>query len=106
MDSTSLSKSSVAFGLSLAITSLVNAVIVVAKEKSTAVMDGMKKVTGHHWTTHALLVLVVFAFVGWMIERSSKGQGSSISASALIRTLVSGVVLAGAIIVGFYLIAD
>ena len=56
MENTNLSKASVSFGLSLAVTSIINAIIVAVKEKSDAVMNGMKKVTGHHWTRRGLLV--------------------------------------------------
>jgi hypothetical protein len=79
---------------------------VVVKEKSVAVMDGMKKITGHHWTTHALVVLAVFLASGFIMGRTNGGLGPAVTAHRLIGTLLSGVVVAGLIIVGFYLIAD
>ena len=106
MENPTLSKQSVSFGLSLAVTAVINSLIVVVKEKSDAVMAGMKQVTGHHWTTHTLLVLVLFVFIAWMFGRTNQGQGPSMTAAKLIQTLVSGIVLAGLIIVGFYLFID
>ncbi len=106
MENTSLSKSSVSFGLSLAVTSVINAILVVAKEKSEAVMNGMKKVTGHHWITHTLLVLVLFVVFALIFGKMNGGKGKAITAGKLICTIVSGIAIAGLIIVGFYLIAD
>ena len=106
MENTTLSKNSVSFGLALAVTCLINSVIVVIKEKNDAVMAGMKAVTGHHWTTHVLLVLVLFVVVGWTLGRGNQGRGPAMTTSKLIRTLVSSIVAAGLIIVGFYLFAD
>jgi len=106
MDPTSLSKASISFGLSLAITSVLNAIIVAVKEKSPTVMDGMKKITGHHWTTHVLLVLALFVGFALVFGALNGGKGKAITAGKLIGTIVSGVVVAGLIIVGFYLFAD
>ncbi len=106
METTSLSKSSVSCGLSLALTCVINAIIVVAKEKSDAVMNGMKKITGHHWITHALLVLGLFVAFALIFGAMNRGKGSAISAGRLLGTVVSGIVLSALIIVGFYLFAD
>jgi len=106
METATVSKHSVSFGLALALACLVNALIVVVKEKSHAVMAGMQKITGHHWITHTVIVLAVFGVSGWLFGRANGGQGPAITANRLIRTLVSAVVTAGLIIIGFYLIAD
>ena len=106
MENTKVSRNSVSFGLALAVACVVNALIVVAKEKSDAVMEGMKKVTGHHWATHTVIVFAVFGLFAWMFGRANQGHGTTITANRLISTVVSGVVVAGLIIVGFYLIAD
>jgi len=55
MENTSVSKYTISFGLSLALTSVINALLVVAKEKIPAVMTGLQKLTGHHWVRIALL---------------------------------------------------
>lgn len=106
MENSSLSKRTVAFGIALAIACVVNAVIVVIKEKSAAVMAGMKKLSGHHWTTHSIIVIVLFLGVGWALTLVRGGQGINMTGKGLIGTVVSGVALAALIIVGFYLFAD
>ena len=101
-----LSQRSISVGLALAVACIVNALIVIVKEKSNVVMNGMKTVTGHHWITHTVIVLVVFGLFAWIFGRANGGQGVTITVSRLIRTIVSGVVTSGLVIIGFYLFAD
>jgi hypothetical protein len=105
MQNTPLSKRTVGFGFAVAIACIVNAVIVVAKEKSGAVMNAMKSILGHHWTTHAAVVIGLFFFLGGLFT-ALRGDGPEPSADRLIGTLVSCIVIAGMIIVGFYVVAD
>jgi hypothetical protein len=106
MDNTTLSKYTSSFGLSLAAASVINALLVVAKEKSHAVMAGMQKLTGHHWITHSSIVLILFAALGWGFAQANGGRGVNITVSRLIAVLIGGVMLGSFIILGFYLIAD
>jgi hypothetical protein len=106
MENTTLSKRTVAFGVALAFACVINALLVVFKEKSEAVMAGMKKLTGHHWITHSVIVIVLFLGLGWALAQARSGRGISITARGLIGTVVSGVAVAGLIIIGFYLFAD
>ena len=92
------------FGLALAICSVVNALLVVVKEKSQAVQSVMQKMTGHQWVTHGAIVIVLFALLGWIFSMADLGM--KLTANRLIGIIVAGVVAGGAIIVGFYLIAD
>jgi hypothetical protein len=106
MDANPLSKYTVSFGLSLALCSVVNALLVVAKESSPAVAAAMQKMTGHHWVTHSAMVVLLFFLGGWLFALSNGGQGLRIAASRLIGIIVAGVMTGGIIIMGFYLIAD
>src|SRR5580698_6153868 len=100
----SLSRNTVAFGISLAVTSVVNALLVVAKETHQAtVMAWMKKATGHHWATHSLLSLILFFALGLFLAR---GQGLKITAARLVKIIAAGVAIGGLIILGFYLFID
>jgi len=106
MENTGLSKRTVGFGLALACACVVNALLVVFKEKSEALMAGMKMLTGHHWTTHSAIIIVLFLGLGWALARARGGRGISMPARGLVGTVVGGVAIAGLIIIGFYLIAD
>jgi hypothetical protein len=106
MENTSVSKYTISFGLAVAVASVVNGLLVVAKEKIPAVLSGMQKLTGHHWVTHSVIVLGLFAFFGWLFAQFNGGKGIRLTTSRLIGIFVAGVAAGGLIIVGFYLIGD
>jgi len=104
MENTGLSKHTVSFGIALAIASVVNGVLVIAKEKSPVVQAAMQKLTGSHWVTHVVIVLVVFLLSGWLLARANGGAGIRLTAGRLIRVLVAGVAIGALLILGFYLL--
>lgn len=106
MENTGVSKHTISFGLSLALASVVNGLLVVAKEKIPAVQAGMQKLTGNHWISHGVIILGVFAVFGWLFGQANGGQGIKMTANRLISVLVAGVATGGLIILGFYLIGD
>jgi len=106
MENTGLSKRTVAFGIAVAVACVINAVLVVFKEKSASVMFGMKQLTGHHWITHSVIVVVFFLGLGSLLAVVQGQRRICMTARSLIGTVVSGVALAGLIIIGFYLFAD
>jgi TRAP-type mannitol/chloroaromatic compound transport system permease large subunit len=107
METNGLGKYTTSFGMSLAITSLVSAVLVVVKEMSeNTVLALMKRITFHHWFTHTLFVLILFVVLGWVLARANGGQGVNMTVNRFVSVLVGAVVLSGIIIAGFYLIWD
>jgi hypothetical protein len=106
MENTNVSRYTISFGLSLALASVVNALLVVAKEKVPAVMTGMQRLTGHHWISHSAIVLAVFAVFGWIFAQGRRGRGIRMTGNRLIVTLVFGIFAGGLIIFGFYFIGD
>jgi hypothetical protein len=105
MENTSVSKYTISFGLSLALASVMNALLVVAKEKIPTVMAGLQRMTGHHWVSHGVVILVLFAAFGLIFAQANDGRGIGITVNRLISLLVSGLVIGGLIILGFYLTA-
>jgi hypothetical protein len=106
MENHTVSKYTISFGLSLALSSVINALLVIAKEKSTTVQAGMQRITGSHWITHVAIVLILFVSFGFLFASIKSGQGLTMPVNRLIKTIIAGVFTAGLIIVGFYLIAD
>ena len=106
MENTGVSKHTTSFGLSLALASVANGLLVIAKESSPAVQTGMQKITGHHWITHSVVILAIFLGGGWLFAQLNGGQGIKMSAGRLLNTVVRGVVIGGLLMVGFYLIGD
>jgi|SRR5438094_3789594 len=93
--------SATGFGVAYTITSVLSALLVVLKERSGAIHDGLAAITGHHWVTHGLLNLIVFLVLGLVLSRI--GNGMRTTASVLIMSIVGATVLSGLIIVGYYL---
>ena len=106
MENNSVSRLTIGFGLALALASVLNSLLVVVKEKSPAVQAGMKHLTGHHWITHVVVVLLLFVILGLWFARDKGGKGATLPVPRLIQMILAGVFTAGLIIVGFYLIAD
>jgi len=107
METNGIGKYTISFGMSLAITSIVSALLVVVKEiGENSVLPLMKGITFHHWFTHSLFILVLFAVLGWILGRANGGQGIKMNVNRFISTLVGAVVLSGLIIAGFYFIWD
>jgi hypothetical protein len=106
MENPALSKYTAPFGLSLAVASIVNGLLVVAKEKSPAVMSGMKSLTGHHWITHSAIVILLFFVLGWILAQGKGGRVAKMTIHRLIGVMAASIALGSLIIVGFYLIGD
>jgi hypothetical protein len=104
MQNNGLGKYTVSYGVSLAITVLLSALLVVFKELNEPLLNFMKKVTIHHWVTHGAFDLIVFVVLGWMLAQLNGGAGLKISTKSFIAMIVGAVVLGGLIISGFYLI--
>lgn len=106
MENNSLSKHTVSFGLALALCSVINALLVVIKEKSPAVASSMQKITGHHWVTHGAFIVLLFVLCGGCFSLINGGRGPQLAAGRVIGIVAAGVVIGGLIIMGFYLVAD
>jgi hypothetical protein len=100
MKTTPLTKNTLSFGLALALACGLNAVLVIAKEKSSAVMATMQRATGHHWISHALIVLLFFVMAGWGFSRIKLG-----GVDRLIALIIGGLLFGVVVICGFYLFA-
>ena len=57
--------------------------------------------TGHHWITHVVIVLIVFVVGGIVFSKLGKERSSE---NRLSVVTMGGVLLGALIIIGFYLI--
>jgi hypothetical protein len=80
------------FVLSAAITVLFNTALAWVKDSSAPLNGFMKSLTGHHWTTHGLADLVIFAGLGFIFMRT--GVARKIDPNRLIGVLIGAVVAA------------
>jgi hypothetical protein len=89
------------FGISLGLTSLFNALLVVIKETNETTILAWMKAAGHHWITHGVLDLVVFVVLGFALAKF--GQEWRRTPGKVTASAVGGVVVGALIIAAFYL---
>jgi hypothetical protein len=101
MENSPMDKYTAGFGMSLAITSVVNAIILVIKEKNDAVMSAMKAALGHHWTTHGVIVIIMFVVLGFVF--SAMRLETKFDSHRTLKYITWGVIIGGVITAGFFL---
>jgi hypothetical protein len=99
-ESPQLSAATAGFVLAAAITVLFNTALALAKDASAPLTNFMTSLAGHHWTTHGLADLVVFAGLGFNFA-NSKAVGR-MDPNRLIGILVGAVAVAGLGLVLWY----
>ncbi|HVO66304.1 MAG TPA: hypothetical protein VMT12_07475 [Syntrophales bacterium] len=101
MENTQMNKYAAGFGISLVVTSFLNAVILIIKEKNDAVMSAMKAALGHHWTTHGVIVIVVFLVLGFIF--SGMKLEEKFDDRQMLKYITWAVIISVLIIAGFNL---
>ncbi|HDQ03130.1 MAG TPA: hypothetical protein ENN23_00935 [Deltaproteobacteria bacterium] len=98
---TNMDKYLLGFGLSLVVTNLLNAVILVVKEVSSPVMNVMKAALGHHWTTHGVFLLFVFVILGVVFSINEVGE--KWDSLKMMYYIIGSVIISVVIITVFFL---
>lgn len=106
MSTTTLNAQTRGFGLAVAITSVVSALLVIAKETNEGLLKFMKAVTVHHWVSHGIFNLIVFVAIGLILAKSNSGQGPAIDDDKLLNVVAGGFLLSCVLIAGFFLMGD
>jgi hypothetical protein len=95
-----LSHTAIAYGIGASVAVLFNTLLAWVKDSYDPLNTAMARLTGHHWTTHGLAVVLVFLMVGFAISR---GHEDSLKGPyAPIAVLCGSVVLAGLGLVGWF----
>ena len=95
-------KVTIGFGLSAAVVSIFNTLLVIFKELTPPFKSGMASAMGHHWTTHGVIVIGLFVLLGFVFSGIVKPE--SWGADKLGMTILWSVILAGGALAAFYLI--
>jgi hypothetical protein len=101
MEKSRVDKYAAGFGMSLAVTCVLNAMILVIKEKNDAVMGAMKAAMGHHWTMHGVIVIVCFLVLGFIF--SAMRLETKFDSHRTLKYIIWGVIIGGLITAGFFL---
>jgi hypothetical protein len=92
MKESALSPTTSGFVLSAAVVALFNTALAWAKDASPALNDFMKRVGGHHWTTHGLIDLILFIGLGFAFAQT--GVAARIDPKLLTKALIGSTVAA------------
>jgi hypothetical protein len=77
-----------------AVTAILNAVIVLLKEKMDAVHN-LLAIVGHHWAGHGILVVAIFFGLGAFFASQNKEMEGSVAVNYLVwSTLIGGGIIA------------
>ena len=95
-----MDKFSVGLGVSFLIASIFNGLLIVAKESYAPLKNWMKSLSGHHWITHGIFVIVLFIVLGYIFSKTDMYK--KINADKTSGVVIAGTVLGGLIIVGFF----
>ena len=96
-----MEKYTAGFGLSLIVTSLLNAMILLIKEMNASVMNAMKAALGHHWTTHGAIVITVFVVLGFVF--SSMKFEEKWDSQKMLNYIIWATIIGGIIVAGFFM---
>ena len=99
-----LGKYTAGYGWAVAITILFTSLLVVVKEMSKGLKDGLASMLGHHWTTHGVVTIILFVVLGVLLSRMRTEENGGMDGWRLTAVIVAGTVLGGLIITGFYLL--
>ena len=100
MESKTLSKSTVGYGLSYAITCIISSILVPLKEEIGPLKDFMASLTSHHWITHGIFTIAVFFILGVIFTKKNINMDSN----KVSNLIIWGTILGGVIVVVYYLI--
>lgn len=104
MRSSELNAATRVWSLSVAVTCILSALLVVLKETNGPVLKLMKSLTVHHWVTHGVFNILVLIILGVAFGKMNAGRGPDLSDDGLLKLVAGSFVLGGLIIATFYLI--
>jgi hypothetical protein len=93
MGSTTMSSATLGFLLAAAITVLFNTALACLKDAYAPLKEFMRSLTGHDWTTHGLVDLVLFVGLGFLFASTKLAE--KIDPRRLIAGLIGAVAIAG-----------
>lgn len=102
MENNQISKSTVGFGLSFAISSIFSGLLVIFKETNEGLKDWMASLTGHHWVTHGIFTIALFFILGYIFSKMD--IQAKFDAQKLKNIVIWSTVVGSALVVGFILI--
>lgn len=98
---TGLSHTAIAYGVGASVAVVFNTLLAWVKDSYPPLNAAMKQITGHHWITHGLAVVLVFFVVGFVLSRRSGDAIQGVYTPIVV--LCGAVVIAGLGLAGWFL---
>jgi hypothetical protein len=95
-------RTAIGFGLSAAITCVFNTLLAWIKDAYEPLNTFMASLTGHHWTTHGIVDVLLFIALGFVLTNS--GVPDRIGTAGTTKALVAGVLVAGVGLLGWFVL--
>jgi hypothetical protein len=102
MTNNTLDRTTLGFGISASVMSILNTLLVIFKELTPPFKKAMAAATGHHWTTHGVIVLGLFLALGFALTHSVRPE--SWSAGRLGSVILWSAIIGSGTLVAFYLL--
>lgn len=97
-----LNRTTSAYAIAAILAISANTLLMIAKEEYAPLKASMKAALGHHWTTHAVVIVLAFLILGLAL---SKWRSLPRLGGALLTLLLVAATVAGSSgIVGFFLL--
>lgn len=100
-----MGKFAASFGWSLTITAVLYALLVVVKERVLVVRQWLDQATGSDWITHALITVVVFVLLGFLLLTERNDEFDEEAPRTVAWAVVIAIIASAAIIAASYRIA-
>ncbi len=81
-----------------------NAVLVIAKESYSPLKALMAALTGHHWVTHGVIIIVLYLLLTMALFKFCRVENTDINDARLGNRVIQGGLIGVFLITGFYLL--
>ena len=83
---------------------ILNGILVIAKESYSPLKMLMADLSGHHWVTHGIVILVVYPLLTMALLRFCRVENSAGNDVQLSNRVIQGVIIGVLLITGFYIL--
>lgn len=97
-----LDRTTTAFGLAAAIVAVFSTLLTWAKEAYVPLHDFMASLTGHHWTTHGIVDVLLWIAIGFVLLNT--GIPERVGGKALTTTLIAATIAGAVGLLGWFVL--
>ena len=88
MQENSLSPKTIAFGYSAIIVIILNSLLTIAKSKFEEFHHFLATISGHHWVTHGVFIVILFFILGFVFIKKIKSSGKFLRTFLMLASII------------------